>query len=255
MLKFLSLFSCWLLLSSGISQAPPIRSASPASLCRDCPQQVLRFDPYEVPSFFAVRFLVGSSVFAPVGPLAECTRGDCQLSKQLRFGAIYLAEGNHNEGLSRYPHPIVCKRGKETMVVYIRPSSGWVNSLYDSIPFRPGRYELLQLPDNTIVTSPLRMPDGTTMTSYPREEDIGFAAYFRQHEADLSQANPFTGCRFDDRYKPSAGRNPADYVPTTPADIFRLLLVHKHYLSITHWKLRPLTGKEQRLLDETSQTH
>ncbi len=212
----------------------------------DCPVQGIRFNPYEVPSFFAVRFLVSDSVFVPTGPLAEYTKYDYALRKQLRFGGIYLAEGNHNEGRVRYPHPISCKRREDTMVVYVRPHSGGSNTLYDSIPFRPGYYELQEksLEDNA---TPLLLAPS-------RPQEKSFATDYFRLEGELQRNNPLAGCQFAS-YTPSPGRDQTAYVPTTPADIFRLLLVHKRYVSITHWKLRPLTSAERRALDKASWAH
>ena len=221
---------------------PPRRQAPAASIYRDCEQEGIGLNPYEVPSFFAARFLVGGKLFVPAGPLAERTRGDCQVRQQVRFGSIYLAEGNHSEGFGRHPHPLVCVWGTQTMVVYISPLNGWINSLYDSIPFRPGRYKLMEMRDDTIITTPYRL------------QEKSFATYYARHAVELQRANPFAGCHFA-RYTPDPGRNPKEYVPATPADIFRLLLVHKRYLSIRPWKLRPITETEQRALDRASLSH
>lgn len=194
-----------------------------------------------MPPFFAARFLVAGKLYVPDGPLADYTKGDCQLRHQLRFGAIYLAEGNHSEGLARYPHPIRCVRGADTMLVYMRPCNSCGDDLYDSIPFRPGRYELVELRWDTVLTVPRRL------------KMHSFARYYAQHAAELKQANPFAGCQFTRRnLDPGPGRNDETYVP---ADIYRLLLARKRYLSIRPWKLRPITGAEQRALDRASLSH
>ncbi|RZK30103.1 MAG: hypothetical protein EOO63_07565 [Hymenobacter sp.] len=164
------------------------------------------------------------------------------MSQQLRFGALFLAEGNHSEGAGRSPHPLVCVRGNDTMIVYISPLNSWVNSLYDSIPFRPGRYSLVQLREDKIITTPYRL------------QEKSFSTYYAQHVAELQRANPFAGCQFAP-HTLDPGRDPTAYFPPTPADLFRLLLVYNRYLSIRPWKLRPITALEQRALDRASFAH
>lgn len=221
---------------------PPHRPAPAADLCRDCAPQGIGLNPYEVPSFFAARFLVDGKLFTPAGALADYTKGDCQVSRQLRFGSVYLAEGNHSDGFRRQAHPLMCVRGMDTMVVFMRPLDGWGNYLYDSIPFRPGRYELVEMRWDTVLTVPRRLK----MRS--------FAIYYARHAAELKRANPFAGCQFAP-HQPDPSYHTKAYVPATPADIFRLLLVHKRYLSIRPWKLRPLTAAEHRTLNKASIYH
>lgn len=69
---------------------------------------------------------------------------------QLRFGSVYLLQGNTpEEGKYTYLGSILCVRGRDTMQVFVQPNGDYPYWLCDSIPFRPGRYELeyqLRLP-------------------------------------------------------------------------------------------------------------
>jgi hypothetical protein len=99
-------FPLYLLATSSILLAawqgvPPRRLAPAADVCPDCAPQGIGLNPYDVPPFFAARFLVDGKLFTPAGSLADYTKGDCQVRQQLRFGSIYLAEGNSSEGFSR----------------------------------------------------------------------------------------------------------------------------------------------------------
>lgn len=249
----LHFFFSFLVLGSLVNASWPIWSSDldQSSPLVQCPAEISSLNPYEVPPYVALRFIASGHFIAPASPLAAYTAGEDRYAEkydrhwyQLRFGQVYLIEGNNNEGLGRYPHSVTCIKGKDTMRVYVRPMSGWPSWLYDSIPFHPGRYELIQAPPQTIGLSPYHIPDSSHMAAYGLKQET-FARYYEQHQFQLARANPFDGCHFLTS-PPQHSSNPDGYVPATPADIFELLLLHQKYIKILHWKLRTL-AKDERL--------
>lgn len=192
----------------------PTATTVPTALsCADCPDQLIRVSPWRWPPFTAVHFFRGEQPLADTLFRVRRAPGDATLQDQLQFGSIYLLRGHNGVHTPLQSATITCIQGRDTMYL-----SFWVprgqNIVYDSIPFRAGRYQLSKPFDPT---APYPVPVAYT----------SFAAYFQQHEAELAQANPFADCHFD--YDPNREENPTRYVAATPADIFRLLLQHTHY--------------------------
>lgn len=214
---FLLLF---LLFSLGACR-PSQKALSSSSSCADCPDHRVTNDPQEWPSYAALRFCAKGKFLLPPLPFAERVPGDYSLTK-LRFGAVYLVLGNNNE-VGEFIRQVTCIQGHDTMTVFLKPRNA-TNPLYDSIPFHPGRYFL---------------------TARYQVRNQSFVAYFKQHELELVHANPFANCLFLDRpVRTVPVANPSGYVPVTPADIFRLLLVHTQYSQVLY-EMRSLAKGEK----------
>jgi len=200
----------------------------------------------------ALRFLSQGQLFRPPGPFATYSHlldaaapTAFRYQEQVRFGTVYLVKGPalELEGRYHYLQSAVCVRGQDTMQVYVQPLLRQPYWLYDSIPFRPGRYELIDSPvERRIVALTMQNRDSLRITTF------SFAAYFQQHQAALARNNPFAGCHFN---SPPARRyttTPDGYIPRQPTDIFNLLLAHSTYLKSRSWQLRQLAPREQVLL-------
>lgn len=204
--------------------------------CADCPDHRLIPDPYQWRDFVALRFFDKGRPIAPAYPFATRTAGDYVLQYPLRFGEIYLVRGNNDRYRRRFPQTIRCICGRDTMTVQFRPY--WAETLvFDSIPFRPGRYALLDYGSLQEQREEYRGPGAHG------NKQKSFAAYYLQHQADLVKANPFVGCRFLDR-EVHFTSNPDNYVPAQPTDIFCLLLQHTRYTYVRGFTIRPLAKGE-----------
>jgi hypothetical protein len=213
-----------------------------------------------------MRFLSQGQLYRPAGHFAAYSErqyyhqaGEPNRQEiQLRFGSVYLLQGQTPaEGSYRYLGSILCMRGRDTMQVFVQPNGDYPYWLYDSIPFRPGRYELLEAPTISLRTFPASgyyTPHQLDSLGIP---PVGFAAYYWQHQAELADYNPFTDPHLrltqqDAYYRlPMGYVTPRDYVPTegyAPQqvhDLFHLLLVHSTYLHVRKWHLRPLRRHER----------
>lgn len=223
-----------LALVAGSARPLPVPAPDP---CADCPNHSLTPDPYQWKNFVALRFFDKGRPLETTRPFATRTAGDYVVEHPLRFGAIYLVRGNNDRYFRRFPHTVRCIRGRDTMTVQFRPF--WAKNLvYDSIPFRPGHYALLEYASLQLQWETYRGPaaHGARQTS--------FAPYYLQHQADLARANPFVGCRFLER-EPHFTSNPDHYVPAAPTEIFCLLLQHTRYTYVRGFTIRPLAKGEE----------
>lgn len=191
------------------------------------PATLIMANPYDWPPFAACCFYENGVAIEPQRPFAEREREWADW--HLRFGKVYLVTGSADvSGVSAAKY-VQCVRGRDTMTVFIRPEN-WKNVVYDSIPFKAGRYYLS-------LNVPRAKP--ALQTGPALEKAKSFDAYFQQHEALLASQNPFTGCRF--RYTtPPRGWSGSGYVPPAPTEIFRLLLQHRVYLDRTAYTILPL---------------
>jgi hypothetical protein len=209
-----------------------------------------------------MRFVSEGKLLSPPGPFAAYSErqyydkpGEPNRQEiQLRFGTIHLLRG-HTPEQGSYKSPIgsfLCVRGLDTMQVFVQPqfkAPYWFSSdslywLYDSIPFRPGRYKLEHAPLNFPYALPGYSRHQLDSVGIP---SISFAAYYRQHEADLACYNPFADRRLQLAESDKYYRLPDNYVPHQPNDLFYLLLAQSPYLKIRNWHLRPLRRYERVL--------
>lgn len=72
---------------------------------------------------------------------------------------------------------------------------------------------------------------------------VSFAAYYRQHQAELDQTNPFANCTFNRKFVRKYSPASDGYVPRHPTNIFNLLLGHSSYLKCRGWYLRANTPR------------
>lgn len=179
----------------------------------------------------ALRFVANGHLLSPPGPIASREPNDSLLSGQLRFGALYFMPMRMPVSMQLGGFGWVrCIRGRDTMrvMVYHYP---FRDGLLDSIPFRPGFYKLSLMPD----------------LMHPGCDSVSFAAYYRQHEAELARANPFAGYCFPERTPQLGPRVPADITPTVPTDIYAYLVERQVYCRMNHfYKLEPFPSGTSR---------
>jgi hypothetical protein len=213
-----------------------------------------------------MRFLSQGQLYRPTGHFAAYSErqyyhqaGEPNRQEiQLRFGSVYLLQGQTPaEGSYRYLGSILCMRGRDTMQVFVQPNGDYPYWLYDSIPFRPGRYELLEAPTISLRAIPASGPYSPHQLDSLGIHPVGFAAYYWQHQAELTDYNPFTDPQLhlgsqEAYYRlPMDYVTPRDYVPTqgyAPQQVhdqFHLLLVHSTYLHVRKRHLRPLRRYER----------
>lgn len=235
------------LLASSLASAS--RLATPRPLPQPC-GPCLATDDYLLTTtrapHAALRFLYQGQWVTPQAPFAtydSLTDANAlvgfQQQDQLRFGAVYLVKGTYQPMTAGYLRSVICVHGRDTMQVYVQPDHKYPYWVYDSIPFRPGRYEVMapQSSRYSLAFTPHQLDSVGLAT-------VSFAAYYRQHRAELDRANPFANCTFSHKFAREYSPAPDGYVPHHPTDIFNLLLGHSTYLKRRGWYLRALTPHE-----------
>lgn len=241
----------------------PLRPAlpSPSALA-----STKHFYPAFTGPYAAMRFLSQGQLYRPTGHFAAYSErqyykqaGEPNRQEiQLRFGSVYLLQGETpEEGTYHYLGSILSVRGRDTMQVFVQPNADYPYWLYDSIPFRPGRYELKYQQPISLRTFPASGPYSPRQLDSLGIPPVGFATYYWQHQAELARYNPFTDPLLklgpqEAYYRlPKGYVTPRDYVPTEgyapqqAHDLFHLLLVHSTYLRLRKYQLRPLRRHEQ----------